>query len=539
MIGSSHTVGVEIFPGGVRIALLSMRPSPTVVKCEEITLAPGDAGKLGTIVSTTLDRIGARRSDDIHLAFSSPSGLSRHHILATPKMNKAELQALAARELKKEGSLDIANALYTIEEISGDELKRNLLVALQREQVEQTATMLLANKRRLRSATTAPMALFRAASVATVPQESIVALALLDTRRSSLLVLDNGVPRLFRDIPTFLASREGADENVAAQALARELDLSLVYFAQQNRPKQVDTLVIVGAPGIADRVSEWAEEAGKYRVVRFGAGPKLSVSSGVTGNLAPFAVAIGAALGPKVREIPNVLPTELRSKPEQAYALTAACFAAALFLGATYLRRTEIKLQLDKTQEDVQQARAQFEVLKNEIKAAELKDKQENQALAWIARFELLDNHRAVAQKLIQNLSVAMQPKTKVSVLSIAELNEPPPKAAPGAPVTKPPNLRLTIDGIVRDRGLTNGSANNEVNKVKTNIQPKLDLILAQAIGQKPPEPKPGEMPAAEGTVIKSVVASSEQGATNEAGIFEMKYSNDARLLSPIWETTP
>jgi hypothetical protein len=539
MIGSSHTVGVEIFPGGVRIVLLAMRPSPTVVKCEEIALAPGDAGKLGTIVSTTLDRLGAKRSDDIHLAFSSPSGLSRHQILATPKMNKAELQALAGRELKKEGSLDISNALYSIEEIAGDDLKRNLLVALQREQVEQTATMLLANKRRLRSATTAPMALFRAASVATVPQDAIVALALLDTRRSSLLVLDKGVPRLFRDIPTFLATREGADETVSAQALARELDLSLVYFAQQNRPKQVDTLVIVGAPGISERVSEWAEEAGKYRVVRFGAGPKLGVASGVTANLAPFAVAIGAALGPKVREIPNVLPTELRSKPEQAYALTAACFATVLFLGAIYLRRTEIKLQRDKTDEEVQQARSRFDSLKAEVKAAELRDQQERQALAWTAQFEQLDNHRAVAQQLVQHLSVAMQPKTKVSVLSISELNEGPSKATPGAASVKSPNLRLAIEGLVRDRGLTNGLANNEVNKVKTNIQPKLDVMLAQAIGQKLPEPKPGEVPQTEGIVVKSVAASSEQGATNEVGIFEMRYSIDARLLSPIWETTP
>jgi hypothetical protein len=473
------------------------------------------------------------------LAFSSPSGLSKHHLFETPKMTKNELKALVQREMKKDGSLDLTNAVHVIEEVAteSEAVRRQLLVVLQREQIEQTAAMLLANKRRLRSATTAPMALYRAASVATVPPDSIVALALLDPRRSSLLVLDKGVPRMFRDIPTFLASREGADETVAAQALARELDLSLVYFAQQNRPKQVDTVVVVGAPGIAERVSEWAEEADKYRVVRFGAGPKLAVAPGLTANLAAYAVAIGAALGPKVRAIPNLLPTELRSKPEESYALTAAGFAAALFLGATEMRRRDIKDERIEVEQQVDVARGEYERLKKLINAAEERDKQERQALMWHAQFEQHDRHRLVGSKLVQNLSVAMQPKTKITSLLIGEIATPA-RLPNGQTVADQPNLRLQLDGLVRDRGLTNGSANNEVNKVKLNIQPKLDSVLAKAISKTVSE-KSGDAPQTDGQVIRSVVASSEQGATSESGIFEMRFAIDAKLVNPTWETTP
>lgn len=457
MFGTRLSAGVEVTASSVRIALLSLKASPTVLKCEEVPVNPGEEQRCGAIISQALERLGARDAD-VHLAFSGQPGTVRHQLFVAPdKLTRAELRAVAARELKRDASLDLKNAVFAVSSLGKDETEaggqRHLLVALHREQLEEVATGLLDHKRVVRTATTAPMALFRAATVADVPEQGIVALALLDPRRSSLIVLEKGVPRFFREIPTAFGTGRESDNSLVAQALARELDISLVYFAQQHRPRQVDTVMIVGEPAVADRVSEWMEEVPKYRVVRFGAGPKLAVDPAVTANLSAFAVAIGAALGPKVKAVPDLLPTELRGRPERAYALVAAAVVAVLFLAVTVqLRQKHVQQRLTETAR-AEAARNDYSDLEHRVELASRTDVQASQARKWQELFENHDTYHLRYAQLLHGIPRALPDRAKVTVLDISDPSKRSnlvPGVPVGAPAADAPNLRLHLEGLVR-----------------------------------------------------------------------------------------
>jgi hypothetical protein len=464
IFGSRLSVGIEIHAGGARIAVLSLKPAPTVLRCVDVPVPPGDEGRALTLMEKALTQAGVPGAN-IHLAFSPASGAMRHILFGAPKLKKTELTQVAMRELKKDNSLDAATAYLAIESLGSDEgdaVQRHMLVALHREPVEEAATLLAANKHVVRSATTTPMALLRASSVASLPGDGVVALALMDPRRSSLLVLDRGVPRFFRDIPTSVASIRENDETIIAQALARELDISLVYFAQQFRPKQVDTVLVVGEPSVSERVIEWMEEVPRYRLVRFGASPGLAVEPQVQESLAAYAVAIGAALGAKTKGTPDLLPAELRGRPERAYVLMGAGVLASIFLALTMSVRAgkTDRLGIENGRADL--ARTRYEELKRQVEDAARVDVRLGQALRWNALFEDMEAYHVRSTRIWRRLPEVMPPRAKAVALSTSDLGKRP--VAPGAqppPPGEAPNVRFHVEGVVRANDL--GTAQNDL----------------------------------------------------------------------------
>jgi hypothetical protein len=462
VFGNRLSIGIEVHAGGARIAVLTLKPSPTVLRCVDVVVPPGDEGRALTLMEKALTQAGVPGAN-VHLAFSPASGAMRHLLFGAPKLKKPELMQVAFRELKKDNTLDAATAFLALESLGSDEgesVQRHMLVALHREPVEEAATLLAANKHVVRSATTTPMALLRAAGVASLPGDGVVALALMDPRRSSLLVLDRGVPRFFRDIPTSVASSRESDDTVIAQALARELDISLVYFAQQFRPKQVDTVMVVGDPAVAERVIEWMEEVPRYRIVRFGPSPGLAIEPQVQENLAAFAVAVGAALGPKVKGAPDLLPTELRGRPERAYVLMGAGALATIFLAATMSVRAgkADRLSVESGRADL--ARSRYEELKRQVEAASVVDQRFGQALRWNALFEDMEAYHARGTRIWRSLPELMPPRAKVVGLATSDLGKRPvPPGAQPPPPGEAPNVRFHVEGVVRANDLGTAQA--------------------------------------------------------------------------------
>ncbi len=466
MFRTRLSAGVEVNASALRIALVVPRPTPTVVKVYEQELAPGDEVRAGLLAAQALDRLGAKGAD-VHLAFApGRPGASRHQLFVAPrKLRAAELNQLALRELKRDTTLDAGAALFAVERLglaegegSGDS---HLLVALARAEVEPVAAALLDAKKVVRSATSSAMALYRAAAVSGLPADGVVALALLERRRSSLIVLDHGVPKFFRNLPSaFGAGHDAADEAVASQALARELDLSLVYFAQQFRPKQVGTVMIVGEPAFADRVSDWLEESPKYEVMRFGASPRLAIDPAVTGSLAPFAVAIGAALGPKSRAVPDLLPAELKGQPERALVFVAAGVVLLAFVaGTVHLRQSHVE-RLDRQTARLDRDRNAFAQLARRVEAASKIDLLATDAQRWEELFEDQDSYHRRAARLLYSLPSAVPAHAK---LLLAELRGAPPlRLQPGQPPPAKgtaPNLQLHLEGTVKAADIDSAQA--------------------------------------------------------------------------------
>src|SRR5262249_46169138 len=148
---------------GARIVLMTMKPSPTVVHCEEIAVPPGEEGRIGVLVSRVLNRHGAKRAD-VHLVFTPPHPApGRHHLFTAPKLGRGELLSVATRELRREGTLDAGNSYFSVDQLDTAELEggakgqRYLLVALAKEPVDVAAMSLLESKLVVRSATTSSM----------------------------------------------------------------------------------------------------------------------------------------------------------------------------------------------------------------------------------------------------------------------------------------------------------------------------------------------------------------------------------------------
>ncbi len=467
------SAGVEISSSAIRLALVSFRPNPTVVQVLEQELGRGEDARAGAIAAQALDRLRAKHAN-VHLAFTpGRPGAMRHQLFVTPKrLRQAELKALALRELKRDSALDQNSALVALERLgpmdgpaAGD---THLLVALAKGEVEPAAAALLNERKVVRSATSSAMALYRAAAVSDLPTQGVTALVLLDQRHSSLIVLDEGLPRFFRDLPGLSGAREVVSEGAASQALARELEISLVYFAQQHRPKQVETVMVVGAPALADPVAHSLEESPKYRVVRFGPSPKLAVDPAVKGPLSPFAVAIGAALGPKTRPVPDVLPVELKGRPERAIAFVGiALLVVALMTVIVQVRRGRF-VAFEREQTRLSTWRDRYQDVARKVQNAKKIDAELAQAQAWKHLFDHYDRYHRRAAELFYALPAALPADAKLTSLLLA----PPLPSAGGektVPSSKAPNWQLKLKGIVEAQDLP--SAQTELASLVANAR--------------------------------------------------------------------
>jgi hypothetical protein len=459
--------GVELHSQGARIALLTLKPVPTVVHCEEIATQPGDETRLGPLIAKALYRYGAKRAD-VNLVFTPPQPApSRHQLFTAPKLRSSELVQVAVRELKRDGTIDPANSYFCVETLetaeteSGAKGKRYLLVGLAREVLDVVATSLLASKLVVRSATTSPMGILRVAALQDLPKKGCVAVCQLDPKRSMLMVLDNGIPQFFREIPTTFArgGREGADDTLIAQALAREIDISLVFFAQQFRPKHVDHIMVVGDAEIADRVTEWLEDNESYTLVRFEANQKLTQLPNTPPNLLPFAAAIGAALARQKGAIDvDVLPSQLRGRPERVWSLAVGAVTLVVLMVAVMGARKHV---VDISSEDEARllaARNNYMDLERRIAAARNIDDSVGHAEKWEGFFEGVQLYHRRLGNFLAQLSNASPQKgafREVKMEPAPFPRPPPPKGKADA------NLKVAIAGAVVAPDLS--SAQSEV----------------------------------------------------------------------------
>jgi hypothetical protein len=453
-------VGVEINGTGLRIALVSLKPVPTILHCEEIEVQAGDEARIGTLIARVLDQFGARRAD-VHIVFSPPQPApGRHHIFTAPKLRRSELVQVAMRELKRDGTLDPNNSYFSVDSLGPDEAdskaQRYLMVALAKEPVDIIATSILQSKLVLRTASTTAMGLMRVTQATDIPLTGIVALAQLDIRRSTLLVLDNGVPRFFRDIPTSFAKggREGADDALIAQALARELDISLVFFAQQHRPKQVDTIMIVGDAEVADRVSEWLEDSQTYKVIRFGPTEKLRVEPSVQPNLLPYAAAIGATLTPKRGgAATDLLPTQLRGHPERLIATAIAGIATILVMSVVIQGVSRAATETQQQGVRVTSLRTQFDDVQRRVTTTSAIDEDGTHADNWKTFLENADLYQKKIGNLVYALERTVPPRGRINIASLGDLAPKGSRLSP-AQIARDGNLRMHIGGSVRSPDL-------------------------------------------------------------------------------------
>jgi hypothetical protein len=481
--GGKLVAGVECSGTGIRIALLTLKPVPTVIHCEEIQVQPGDEPRIGILVSPQ----------------PAPG---RHYLFTAPKLTRSELLQVAVRELKRDGTVDPNNAYYTVDALEaadtegGGKGQRYLLVALAKEPVDVAALALLESKLVVRSATTSAMGLMRAAQVTDLPTSGITALAQLDIRRSTLLVLENGVPRFFRDIPTSFAKggREGADDALIAQALARELDISLVFFAQQFRPKQVDTVMIVGDAEVADRVSEWLEESQTYKVVRFGANPKLRTQPNTPSNLLPYAAAVGAALG-GVKRAPasDLLPSDLRGRPERVIATGIAAAVVILELVGIMQLRAQAVHRTDEAEARLLNAKTQFDEMKSHITAASELDDAASHSDVWHGFFDNVDLYHKKFAGFLFHLEKTVPGRThftRASASTILGVRPPPPAGK------KQSDIRVHLEGLARNTDLM--SAQGEVlntYRATENLTPEVLSSTLQPLPTPPVRNGVVEMP--------------------------------------------
>lgn len=460
MLRSGRIVGVEIAGARARIALVAPRPVPTVVACQEIVVEPGSERNLPALVARAITQLGARRAD-VHLAFSPPTaGAARHLLFNAPKLSRSELQQVALRELRKDPlahpdeSYTAVEALDSVEIEGGTKAQRYLLAALNKEIVDNFAVALLDARLVIRSATTGPLALVRTASLFEQPGR-LIALVGVDSARSTLLVIENGIPRFFRDIAGSPKGGRDDSDTLAAQALARELDISLVYFAQQNRPKQVAAVFVSGVPELVDQVSEYLDDRGTYDLPTLAPGPGLHVVAEMTAPLATYAVAIGAALGSRTKSAPDLLPSELRGRPERLIALVAA---SVLVLAATFgivqLRAGALAEQ-DREEQRHRSASETFDRVKREVEVESRLEEAAVQAGKWRTFFGGVDDHHRQLGQLVVGVAGAVPASARLTRFQFDRSATPAVRPVPvaGAAVDETTHV-VHLEGHVRAPGL-------------------------------------------------------------------------------------
>lgn len=483
-LGSRLSVGIEFGQNRARIAVVSNGAVPTVVACQEVSVPLGDEHRLGQVTAEALAKLEVGKAD-VHLAFSpaAPAAM-RHALFASPRLRSGDLAQVSQRELRKDALANPSSSFVACEPLDLFEEERvpkqaNLLVALDKETLTGPAGAVFDAGCVVRSATTSPLALWRLAGVTQAAPEGICAMVLMGARRSFLLVLEQGVPRFLRDIPTTFGrhARENEDETLMAEALARELDISLVYFAQQHRPRHVDTVVVVGDGDLAHSVSDWIEDGGGYNVVRFAASPKLAVGKDAPEDLLPFGVAIGAALGQKNRPVPDLLPSELRSRPERLYALGAASVMLVILVFILLQIRSGTMTELDAAEARLQAARDAYSEIELNLKSASEMDQSAARADLWQSQFDAHDKYHKQLARMLQELPGTVPPNSHLSHLKLAPIDRDPRAALkPDAA-----HWRLTLEGAVLAADL--GGAQTELRRL---VRAAEALPTVKAIELKP-----------------------------------------------------
>lgn len=508
MIGTNLTVGIEFGLQRARIAVVQLGSTPQVLYCEELNVPPGDEHRLGALCAEALNRLGAKKAD-VHLAFSpAATGAMRHGLFVTPRLKGNELKQVALRELKKD-ALAKADASYLAAEpldaFQDEQVEKqvNLLVAVDKDTVDQPASALLDGKCIVRTATSSSLALWRLASALDLPATSnVCAIVQTGARRSSLLVLEQGIPRFLRDIPTTFGRGKEEDEHLLAEALARELDLSLVYFAQQHRPRHVDTVVVVGDTELAESISDWIEDGGRYHVVRFADSGKLAVAQTAPDNLLPYAVAIGAALGPKTRVVPDVLPSELRAKPERVYALAAGSVVLVLLILVMVLIRGGRLSNLEVGEERLRIAESAFNDMEKTLSSASTMDGTAARAAIWQAQFDAHDAYHKQLASLLHKLPTTVPDMTYLHTIKLSAFERD------ARALVKPdtPQWKLTVNGAVLAEDLK---------EAQTDLKRLVDAFEA--------------LPTVKGIDLKPIKAPLLVG-----GNVELPFSFDAALVNPF-----
>jgi hypothetical protein len=292
-----------------------------------------------------------------------------------------------------------------------------------------------------------------------------------------LMVLENGVPQFFREIPTTFArgGREGADDTLIAQALAREVDISLVFFAQQFRPKHVEHIMVVGDAEIADRVTEWLENNESYTLVRFESNTRLAQLPNTPPNLLPFAAAIGAALTRQKGAIDvDVLPSQLRGRPERVWSLGVGAIVLVLLMLVVSQLRHQAVQRSSEEETKLLTARSSYVDLERRIAAARFIDESVAQAEKWEGLFENFQLYHRRLGNVLSQLSTTVPLRGAFHEIRVEQAPFPRPPPQKGK---LDANIRIIIAGSVVAPDLN--SAQSEVLHTFHALEAVRDVQLA------------------------------------------------------------
>lgn len=461
MLRRRLSAGVEIGSSTARLVLIQPRPVPTVLKVRELPLGQGDDNARGRLIAKALNELGAKGAN-VHLAFSTP-GAPPAKLFQAPKLRRAELRQVAMRELRRDAQLESSKMHFDVERIQtvpledGRSAEQYVAGSLEAAVLNGVAGALHSARHVVRSATSSTLAAMKTASFSELSPDKVVAIAHVDSRRSSLMVLQGGLPLFFRDFPN--DQYQVKDEAMISQTIAREMEISLVYFAQQHRPKKVESIMVLGSPTWLDRVSEIIESEGVYELIRFGENDKFKVAKGVPKDLNPFAAAIGAALPAGKTHMPNVLPRDLRGQPERVLAVVVtAVLILAGAAGIMQLRDTHTE-RLEQEQQRFEAAQGKLAVMLPQIDKIGRTADAAGHAEKWSLFFEGKEQEHYRMGNFLVELAQILPKNGHISRMSIEpQVTTPNPRARARQAAAKSESEyshKVALQGVIRGSDLS------------------------------------------------------------------------------------
>lgn len=495
MFRSRISAGVEVGASSMRIALVQPRPVPTVLRLEEVPLGPGDESRVGRIIADSLSSMGAQRAE-VHVALSPAFCTVRHQLFVAPKLKRAELAQVTARELRRDGQFDAGGFLFDVESVGsvevdgGGKATQYFALAASRPHVQEIATRLLAQGFAVRSATSSTVGVLRLGHQLGLKGGAVTAIVNLESKRSSIAVVDDGVPRFFREFPT---ATDAATGEPNAQAIAREVELSLVYFAQQHRPRTVEAVMVAGPADLAVRIANYLESRRAYEVLRVAPGDTLGVKAEVDKPVVAFASAIGMALGSSGRSVPNILPPEMRQRSERlAFALAGGAGLVMALLVILQLRAGHAD-DLEAAQRRVDAANAEVGQLMSTVSRAVELDKTSESGAQWAFYFDEIGSHQRRLGHLIHRLAGEMPDSVHLTGLLMKEFDPTEVRKAK----QKDGTHHLQVTGIVRTQDTQ--AAQAALKQFVQSIEASKDVVRVELARLRTPDMTTGlvELPFA------------------------------------------
>jgi hypothetical protein len=342
-------LGLEISSRTAHLAVLESGPGsrPRLLAAKSFSLTGPDGVQS---LARALRELGLAGTD-CFVAWLPDGEAITHQLVNAPALGISEqlgfLKRLGEKETPGIADSDLhwelqAQGPARIGDHAGVEL---LAVRVARARLVELRTLARALPVRLRLATTVPLGLSRAASllpVQSVQQGRALALASISIGRVTLTIVDAGRVRLVREFNPSLLVESGSKADPAVPVrLAEELARTVRYFEQNNHPETIDRIVLAGDPDLLERSAASLRQLVQGPVLALGPllRAELDLAPEAEGDLGPWAVALGMALGERGPPVPNLLPAPERFRRERRGIAAVAVLAVLAAFGLAWPAR--------------------------------------------------------------------------------------------------------------------------------------------------------------------------------------------------------